>query len=482
MFKKKIIPVILCGGSGTRLWPLSKESFPKQYINLEDKNKFSLLQNTVNRILCMENIDSPILVCNEKHRFITAEQMREINIKPRLILLEPSGQGTAPAITIAALKAIEKDKDAYLIVLSSDHIINDQKEFIKSIKVGIHTASEGKLVTFGVIPTYPETGYGYIESSHQLEGNLKSYEIKKFIEKPSPKKAKELIKNKNILWNSGIFLLQAKDILEEIKTFEPDIIKNCKKALEKGTFDLDFFRIHSKYFSNCKNISLDKGILEKTKSGVVVPLNVGWQDIGSWDQLWDYSKKDKYGNSCSGKIVLEKSKNCFFKSEQRLIVGIGTKDLVVIETSDSVLVLNKNLSQDIKQVVQKLKKNKFKESIEHPQIYRPWGSFITLVEDENWKVKKIIVKPHQSLSLQMHKKRSEHLIVVNGRAKVEINDKVEFLDINQSTYIPQKTKHRLSNPDKNLLTLIEIQSGTYLGEDDIIRFIDNYGRINNSSH
>ncbi len=473
-----VIPVILCGGSGKRLWPLSRESFPKQFINLQENNNKSLLQNTCERLLDIENVDRPILVCNEKHRFLTAEQLREINIKPKSILLEPFGRGTAPAITIAAFKALEKNANAVLLVLSSDHVIEKRNNLVKAIKIGNDYASRGRIVTFGVKPSYPETGYGYIESVNlQNNNNNKGFDIKRFIEKPKLSKAKEYINNENFFWNSGIFIFKAKDILKEIKSFEPELIENCKKSMANSSLDLDFERIGIENFSNCKNISFDNAVMEKTNLGTVIPLDVGWKDIGSWDQLWDYSSKDNSGNSSQGNIFLENSKDCFFRSENRLIVGINLKDIIVIETNDAVLVLSKDSSQEIKKVVNKLKNKKFKESTEHSKIYRPWGHFITLIEDQNWKVKKIVVNANSSLSSQLHKKRSEHWTVVSGSAEVEVDSKVSILKKNQSTYIPKNCKHRLSNPNNFLLTLIEVQNGEYLGEDDILRFEDIYGRI-----
>ena len=479
MNELKIIPVILCGGSGKRLWPLSRESFPKQFISLEENNNKSLLQNTCERLLKVENLDNPILICNEEHRFLTAEQLRKINIKPKSILLEPFGRGTAPAVAIAALKAIEKGEDPILLVLSSDHIIEKKENLIKAIKIGKDYANLGRIVAFGVKPSYPETGYGYIESNNLLDNKKKGFDIKRFIEKPNLTKAKEYFKNKNYFWNSGIFIFKAKDILKEIKNYEPDIIENCKSSLSNSHLDLDFERIEIKNFSYCKNISIDNAVMEKTKLGTVIPLDVGWKDIGSWNQLWDYSKKDKCGNSSQGNIILENSKDCFFRSESRLVVGVNLKNIVVIETNDAVLVLEKNSSQEIKKVVEKLKNKKFKESSEHLKVYRPWGYFITLIEDENWKVKKIVVNARASLSSQLHKKRSEHWTVVNGIAEVEIKNKVSILKTNQSTYISKNCKHRLSNPSNSTLTLIEVQSGEYVGEDDIIRFEDKYGRVKN---
>ena len=479
MANKKIIPIILCGGSGTRLWPLSRKSFPKQFLNLEENNDQSLLQNTCERILSIKNLDNPILICNEEHRFITAEQLRKINIKPQSIILEPFGRGTAPAVALGALKALENENNPLLLVLSSDHVIRNKENLIKALEIGINYANKGRLVTFGVKPGYPETGYGYIESTKPLNNINQVSEIKRFIEKPNLIKAKEYVKNKNFFWNSGIFLFKAKDILGELKKFNPKIFNNCQKSLNKSQFDLDFERIEIKQFSNCDNISLDVAVMEKTSLGTVIPIDVGWRDIGSWSQLWDYSNKDELGNASKGKIVFENSKNCYFRSEERLLVGINLEDIIVVETNDAVLVLNKNTSQEIKNVVQNLKNKKYKEIHEHSKVYRPWGYFKTLVEDKNWKVKKIVVNPNSSLSSQLHKKRSEHWTVVSGSAEVQVDSKVSTLNKNESTYIPKNCKHRLSNPNNSILTLIEVQNGEYLGEDDIVRFEDIYGRIKN---
>ena len=479
MTNPEIIPIILCGGSGTRLWPLSRESYPKQFLNLEENNNQSLLQNTCERILSIKNISNPILICNEEHRFIAAEQMRNINIKPKSILLEPLGRGTAPAVTISALKASENSENPFLLVLSSDHIILNKDNLIKVLNIGINFAKQGRFVTFGVKPEYPETGYGYIESTSILNNQNHGGDIKRFVEKPNIDKAREYIKNKNFFWNSGIFLFRANDLLKEIKLFEPEILENCQKAFKDRKLDLDFERIEIKHFSNCKNVSLDIALMERTSLGTVIPMKTGWKDIGSWNQLWDYSTKDKSGNVLQGNIIYENSKNCFFRSEERLIVGIDLKDIIVVETNDAVLVVNKNSTQEIKKVVQNLKKENYKECYEHSKVYRPWGYFTTLAEDKNWKVKKIVLNPHSSLSLQLHKKRSEHWTVVSGSAEVKIDNNVSILKKNQSTYIPKNCKHRLSNPNNSILTLIEIQNGEYLGEDDIIRFEDNYGRIKN---
>lgn len=478
MIDKEIIPIILCGGSGTRLWPLSRESYPKQFLKLEENNNHSLLQNTCERILSIKNISDPILICNEEHRFIAAEQLRNININPKSILLEPLGRGTAPAVAIAALKAIENKANPFLLVLSSDHIISNKDNLIKVLQIGRNYADQGRLVTFGVKPEYPETGYGYIESTKMLN-NDQGGKIKRFIEKPNLVDAKKYIKNKNFFWNSGIFLFRAKDILREMKIFEPNIYENCQEAFKHRKLDLDFERLEHNHFSNCENISLDVAVMERTCLGTVIPMEIGWKDIGSWNQLWDCSTKDESGNVIKGNIILENSKNCLFRSEERLIVGLNLEDIIVIETDDAVLVVNKDSTQEIKKIVQNLKNKKYKASHEHSKVYRPWGYFTTLVEDKNWKVKKIVLNPHSSLSLQLHKKRSEHWTVVSGSAEVEVDNDVSVLKKNQSTYIPQNCKHRLSNPYNSKLTIIEVQNGEYLGEDDIIRFKDVYGRINN---
>ena len=480
MSAKSIIPVILCGGTGTRLWPLSRKSYPKQFLSISSISSRSLLQNTYQRIKNLKGLKEPILICNEEHRFIVAEQMREINIKPRSILLEPFGRNTAPAVTLAALISKEYEKDAQLLILSSDHIIEDEKQFLKVINAGIEYANEGRLVTFGVIPDEPSTGYGYIKSAEPLEGSeIKGSRIESFIEKPDLITANKLIKDKRYSWNSGMFLFKANAILNEIKNFTPEVLYSCKKSLEGKLFDLDFQRLDQDSFYNCPSISIDVAVMEKTIKGTVLPLKANWTDIGSWNAVWKISKKDESNNYIEGCVVAKNSQNCYFRGEQRLIAALGVKNLIVIETSDAILVADKNQSQEVKNIVNYLKERGIREGQEHKKIYRPGGSYESIVEEERWQVKIINVKPGEKLSLQMHHHRSEHWIIVSGTAQVEIDDNEITLHENQSAYIPIGSKHRLSNPGKISLKLIEVQSGSYLGEDDIHRFEDNYGRIYN---
>jgi mannose-1-phosphate guanylyltransferase len=378
---------------------------------------------------------------------------------------------------LAALKATEQGENPFLLILSSDHIIKNQTSFIKSIEKGLKYAEEGRLVTFGVVPESPETCYGYIESEESITKKIVGTKITRFIEKPNLEKAKQLISNKRFSWNSGIFLFRAKTILKELEFFNPDIVRNCRKALIDNNVDFDFQRIGKEEYLKCENISIDIAVMEKTNLGTVVPLCAGWKDIGSWEHIWENAKKDKFQNALKGKVFLKDCKNSYFRSDERLLVGIGVNDLVAIETRDAVLIIDKKKTQNLKDTVENLKQINFKESTEHKKIFRPWGSYTSLVEDLTWKVKKIIVNPHQSLSLQLHKKRAENWVVVSGIAKVQINNQITFLSKNESAYIPKETKHRLSNPENYPLVLIEIQSGELVDELDIIRFEDNYGRI-----
>ena len=476
MSTNSIVPLILCGGSGTRLWPLSRESYPKQFLSIKKDDKFTLLQKTIQRILSLKNIKTPILICNEEHRFIVAEQLRELNIKDFIILLEPCGRNTAPAISIGALKSLELEEDPTLLVLSSDHEINDTEEFLNVVNMGLKFSVKNKLVTFGVIPTRPEVGYGYIKSKKPFSNNLDGFEIESFIEKPNLETAKKLIEDSRFSWNSGIFMFKSKEIIKDINQFSPEILLSCSDAIKKSIFDLDFQRLDKVSFMRCENISIDIAVMEKTSRGVVIPLNVGWSDIGSWANVWETSKKDLQGNHKEGKVILKETKNSYFRSEDRLIVGINLNNLIVIETRDVILISDKNSSQKVKNIVKNLKDNKMPEATSHTKVYRPWGNYLSVVEKNRWKVKLIEVKPNAKLSLQMHHHRSEHWVVVGGTAKIEIDNKVEILSENQSVYIPLGSKHRLSNPGKIPLTLIEVQSGSYVGEDDIVRFEDIYGR------
>jgi len=471
-----IVPVILCGGSGSRLWPLSRESYPKQFLSIKKEEKFSLLQQTIIRISTLKNIKKPILVCNEEHRFIVAEQMREINIEEFVIMLEPFGRNTAPAITLAALKSLELDEDPTLLVLSSDHEIKKKEQFLKVINVGLRFAEMNKLVTFGVVPRSPEVGYGYIKATKPFGPKLEGFQIESFIEKPDIKTAQKLIQDSRYTWNSGIFMFKSNEIIKEIDIFSPEILISCKNALHKSKVDLDFQRLDKASFKKCDNLSIDIAVMEKTKRGIVVPLDVGWSDVGSWEVVWETSNKDQDGNYTEGKVVLENSKNSYIKSENRLIVGIDLKNLIVIETRDAILISEKNSSQKVKHIVNHLKKNNMPEGMTHSKVYRPWGHYISVVEANRWQLKLIMVKPEAKLSLQMHHHRAEHWVVVSGTAKVEVDNTLKILSENQSIYIPLGSKHRLSNPGKIPLTLIEVQSGSYVGEDDIVRFEDSYGR------
>ncbi len=478
-----IIPVILSGGSGTRLWPLSRESYPKQFLALDSRTKKTLLQKTYERLLGLEGLENPILICNEDHRFIVAEQFREINTDPKAIILEPVGRNTAPAIAVAALQAISLGKDPLLLILAADHLIEDVVEFQKVIHTAKAYANQGRLVTFGIVPTCAETGYGYIEAKEfpTKEDKISGLEINKFIEKPSKEVAEKLIKDSRYTWNSGMFLFKASSIISELKKFSPEIINYCKIAIEKDVEDLDFLRLEAKSFKKCPKISLDIAVMEKTKIGTVLPLNAGWSDIGSWKSLWDISQKNHDGNYINGRVIVEKSKDCYLKSEQRLIVGIGIKNLIVVDTNDAILVANRDQSQHIGNIVKSLSSSDFPEGKTHKKIYRPWGNYTTIVEGDRWLVKLIEVKPNASLSLQMHHHRAEHWVVVNGTALIEKNGEKQLLTENESTFIPLGCKHRLSNPGRMKLELIEVQSGTYLDEEDIIRFEDSYGRTKNIS-
>ena len=471
-----ILPVILSGGTGTRLWPLSRYSFPKQYLNLEEKDNYTMFQNTLRRLKKIDNVINPLVICNEEHRFIVAEQLRTINLQAKSILLEPFGRNTAPAILLAALIAKEKSNDPNLLVLSADHKIKNDDIFANNIKEGIYFSQNGRLVVFGVSPTKAETGYGYIESFDELSKDIRSSQVKQFIEKPNLSIAENLIQNKSFSWNSGIFMFKASTIIEEIKRLDINMYDICEKALLKSKKDLDFQRLDRETFQECPNSSIDISVMEKTKLGTVVRLDCGWNDLGSWKSLWDESNKNNAQNVISGKVFAKDTKNSYLRSESRLLVTLGIKNILAIETDDAILIADKEANKSFKNLVADLEKENFNEFKVNTIVHRPWGNYKLINEGKNWKVKKIEITPKATLSLQMHKCRSEHWVIVNGIAKVEIDDNISILKMNESVYIPLGSKHRLSNPGDSILTLIEVQSGEYLEEDDIIRFDDIYGR------
>jgi len=451
-----LVPLILCGGTGTRLWPLSRASYPKQYWALAGDSDATLLQQTHQRLAGLPGLAPPLLVCNEDHRFIVAEQMRQIDVDPAAILLEPVGRNTAPAVTVAALQATARGEDPLLLVLAADHVIRQEERFRQTVAAGVAAASSGALVTFGIVPTAPETGYGYIESAEPLSAE-RPVPIARFVEKPDLPTAESFLASGRFTWNSGMFLFRASAILAELERLAPEVVSACRSALEHDSADLDFLRLEREAFAGCPSVALDVAVMERTDRGCVLPL-------------------DGHGNVLRGRVISQDSRNCYLRSEHRLVVGLGVDNLVVVETDDVVLVAHRDRAQDVKGVVGQLERQGAPESKAHRRIYRPWGYYDGVVEGDRWQVKKIQVKPGASLSLQMHHHRAEHWVVVKGTALVEKDGSEELLGENQSTYIPLGSRHRLINPGKIPVELIEVQSGPYLGEDDIVRFDDRYGR------
>ena len=468
----KITPVILSGGSGTRLWPLSRKMFPKQFINLHAN--LTMLQNTVTRLAGLE-INTPIVVCNEDHRFIVAEQMRQIGIDHPVIILEPEGKNTAPAIALAAIHDESiNGSDSVLLVLAADHVIADAEAFHHSINKALAAAKDQKLVTFGIVPTQPETGYGYIH--YDVAQQVEVYPVTGFVEKPDLETAKHYLAAGNYLWNSGMFMFTASQYMLELERYHPEMARVTRAAMAGEATDLDFIRIDAKLFATCPADSIDYAIMEKTQHARVVPLDAGWNDIGSWSSLWDVNDKDTEGNSLHGDVMMFDAHNNLAMSESRLLAAVGVDDLIMVETKDAVLVASKDKSQEVKEIVERLKREKREESNFHRVVYRPWGCFDSIEEGARFKVKRITVKPGAKLSLQMHHHRSEHWVVVSGTAKVQRGDEHILLTENESTFIHVGQTHSLENPGKLPLELIEIQTGSYLGEDDIVRFEDKYGR------
>ncbi|MDQ2639209.1 MAG: mannose-1-phosphate guanylyltransferase/mannose-6-phosphate isomerase [Pseudomonadota bacterium] len=469
-----LTPVVLSGGSGTRLWPLSRELYPKQLLPLIGKQ--TMLQETLLRLAGLEAA-APIVVCNDAHRFLVAEQLRQLSVHARAIVLEPVGRNTAPAIALAALQA---PLEAVLLVLPADHVIRDVPAFHAAVRKAMPAALAGKLVTFGIVPTAAETGYGYIKRAGG-EADGTAMVIEQFIEKPDASRAAAFLKEGGYYWNSGMFLFRADRYLEELGRHAPDIADGARAALAGAQPDLDFVRVGRAAFEACRADSIDYAVMEKTVDAVVVPLAAGWSDVGSWSALHDALPCDAHGNVARGDVIVEDSAGCYLYAESRLVAAVGLKDHVVVETKDAVLVAPKDRVQDVKKLVARLKTEERYEHSLHREVYRPWGSYDSVDSGDRFQVKRLTIKPGAQLSLQLHHHRAEHWIVVSGTARITCGEKVFLLEENQSTYIPVGVKHRIENPGKIPLSIIEVQSGGYLGEDDIVRFEDRYGREGTST-
>lgn len=468
----KIVPVILSGGSGTRLWPLSRAVLPKQLLPLVSEN--TMLQETLLRLSSWAEIESPIVVCGNDHRFLVAEQLRQVGLSPEAIVLEPIARNTAPAIAAAAL--ILKDKEALILVLPADHVITDVAAFEAAVRRASVAANQDKLTTFGIEPTHPETGYGYIQSGEHLAATEGCYQVARFVEKPDADTAKQYLDAGNFYWNSGMFLFKPATFIAELKKYAPDMLDAVTNAVENSYKDLDFVRLHEASFAQSPSDSIDYAVMEKTQLAAVVPANMGWNDVGSWTALKEVQSNDESGNAIRGDVYLKNVKNTLVRAEHRFVAAVGVEDLVIVETGDAILVAHRDCAQDVKNIVDHLKASGRTEHQVHPRVYRPWGWYEGIDVGERFQVKRIMVKPGEKLSLQMHHHRAEHWVVVSGSAMITVDNVTKLYTENESTYIPIGSTHRLENPGKLPLHLIEVQSGSYLGEDDIVRFEDTYGR------
>ena len=468
-------PIILAGGTGSRLWPKSRVAMPKQFLSLTSND--SMLQDTINR-LAGSGTTPPMIICNEAHRFLVAEQLRQQDLSHSGILLEPVGRNTAPAIALAALKATESDDDPILLILAADHLIQNQAAFHTGLARAQQLAEQGKLVTFGIVPEMPHTGYGYIKSGASLSNNGLNvgFEVAAFVEKPDLATAEDYVATGDYFWNSGMFMFKASVYLNALAQYAPEILKVCEQSLASQTQDMDFTRVDAELFATCPDDSIDYAVMEHTQDAAMVPLDAKWSDVGSWSSLWETAEKDAQGNACVGDVMLHDTTNSYINAEGKLVSVIGLDNIVVVETKDAVMVAHKDKVQDIKHVVNELKAQKRPEFEFHREVFRPWGSYDSIDNGRRFQVKRISVKPGEKLSVQMHHHRAEHWIVVSGTANVTIGDKTKIVSENESTYIPIGEVHALENPGKIPLELIEVQSGSYLGEDDIVRFSDRYGR------
>lgn len=478
--RRPVFPVVLSGGAGSRLWPLSREAYPKQLLALVDEH--TLLQATVLRLAVLEDLRPPIVVCNEEHRFMVAEQLQAIGTTPDAILLEPVARNTAPAIATAALEALGlcgEDENPILLVMPTDHVVRDDEKLAGAVREALREAADGRLVAFGAAPDYPETGYGYIKAGPATEAGGSARVVEAFVEKPDREEAAALIEAGDCYWNSGMFVFGARRYLEELDRHAAPIREAAQKAHENAKQDLDFLRLDAECFAGAPGLSVDYAVMEHTSDAVVVPFDAGWSDVGSWAALMELSppaQRDEAGNVVQGDAILRNTRDTYVRAESRVVAALGVADLVIVDTPDALLVADRNAAQDTRKIVEELKQAGRDEHRHHRRVYRPWGHYERVDGGEGFQVKRLSIRPGGQLSLQMHRHRAEHWIVVRGTAKVTRGEETFLLSENQSTYIPQGTRHRLENPAEETLDLIEVQSGDYLGEDDIVRFEDIYGR------